>query len=523
MLILRARVAICTLVLSISFAGPLNAAPATPALVSNGGNLHSFSDAVNLPLATDDDFGRFVDPQIVGSDRQKALFFLKLMPANKRGDFVYVSSSGSILSNRASFARGIKFRSTSSVTLPHTAPKQTNESRVGLVRPLSYPPTTGTGGAFIRTYSQQGENALYGYAVAPCDVNLPGSPGSGDSGNMYFNAYDSNGNDVIDAGLGANNTSQVAFGTSGPQQTLTVFTNPANPAGSGWVNQNQLFACVVAVGIMFGSLPSPNQQYSMIAVGITPYDPAQFTLPPSTTTWSNAAWNFYDTPAALTIGSGTWNGIPSNCSGCSVARMTTIAQRVGFTYDGSCFGYCSGGADAYWYETVGGELVPTCQNSGSSFSCTIEYQSSGSWSGGTVEYPSNGYAIGFSATNDQYAATGINLSPLYNTSQSLRSLPASLPQAPTTVCSPDSAGYCAVLVSQVQTGSCNTGSVNPRGVPIIEYTYSAVYDVFKFQSLRELQETATENGHFGAAHCLPLSYSWAPNNPATQYGDSNLP
>jgi hypothetical protein len=185
-----------------------NAVYAPPALVSNGGTLTSFSAAINLPLTTDADFGRFVDPQITGTDRTFAIFLLKVMPPGMRGDFVYVNPAGGILSNRLGVASSVRF-------LPQTRYRQTKSARIPSlthkqiqsINPNSYPPNAFPGGAGIRYYSVQGINAAEGFASPPCDVSLFGSPGAGDSGNMYFNAYDSNGNDVIDAGLGANITS----------------------------------------------------------------------------------------------------------------------------------------------------------------------------------------------------------------------------------------------------------------------------------------------------------------------------
>jgi hypothetical protein len=72
----------------------------TIALVSNGGTENSFADANGALLVSDDDFGKFVDPQINGANRSLAISFLKMMPSGARGDFIYVGPNGTILSNR---------------------------------------------------------------------------------------------------------------------------------------------------------------------------------------------------------------------------------------------------------------------------------------------------------------------------------------------------------------------------------------------------------------------------------------
>ncbi|HTD34223.1 MAG TPA: hypothetical protein VK665_11215, partial [Candidatus Elarobacter sp.] len=78
---------------------PKSKVPLVLGLRANGGTMTSFNDAVGLDLA-DADYGKFVDPRVQGADRARALKFLRLMPKNMRGDFVYIDNSGRILSNR---------------------------------------------------------------------------------------------------------------------------------------------------------------------------------------------------------------------------------------------------------------------------------------------------------------------------------------------------------------------------------------------------------------------------------------
>ncbi len=509
-----------------SLASTAVAAPSTgaPALISNGGTLHSFADAVNLPLRTDAEFGRFVDPQVTGSDRALSIFLLKLLPPRMRGDFVYVNAAGRVLSNRLAVGAAVRFKPRR-VAAEHLSPpfdplatfrsSGVPESRQPI--PDSYPPTGGTGGAYIRNYSSQGVNALYGYATPPCDVNLP----SGDSGNMYFNAYDQNGSDVVDAGIGANNTSRALPGLT-PQQTLSPFITPYQ--GNGWTNFAQLWPCGSPLGMMYGTLPPPNQGLSMLGVGVPSYDPTQMQLPPTTTTWTSAAWNFFPTSSVLTQGGGIWNAIPSNCMLCSVARMLSIGQTSPGN-DGSCFGGCGSSADARWDETVGGELVPDCsQVPQQSFTCTIEYLTSGSWQGN--ENDSN-YGIIFDDVNNQQGLEGINLRVNSPSSRSrlpnAKFRPLPLPVAPAQSCTVDSQGYCSSLASRAVIGRCDTGQTGAHGQPIYVTLSRYSYYIFQKQRMLELMETATETTVAGPNNCYPVSNSWSPNNPATTYNDTNLP
>ncbi|HTV72285.1 MAG TPA: MFS transporter, partial [Candidatus Acidoferrales bacterium] len=154
------------------------------------------------------------------------------------GDFVYVSSTGKILSNRVALGFGIQPMSTvQSAALRHNGQKALYRRLASdqSIRPLSYPPTGGSGGAYIRTYSSQGINAAYGYIVPPCDVSLQ----PGESGNMYFNAYDSNGNDIVDAGVATG----ISASTTGNAESISFINPGGGYINTGWTNQNEVYPC----------------------------------------------------------------------------------------------------------------------------------------------------------------------------------------------------------------------------------------------------------------------------------------
>ncbi len=324
---------------------------------------------------------------------------------------------------------------------------------------------------------------------------------------MYYNAYDSNGGDVVDAGIGTN----ISAATAGNAASVSfINTGGGNYLNYGWTNQSQQYNCGTPIGIMYGTLAPPNQNMSALATGIPDYDPSQLDLPPTTTTWLAAAWNFFSTNNALLQGPTSWYGYQSNCAACSIGQMVTIAQP-GLSYDGSCYGYCSSaGADAFWYESVAGQLIAPCnQNSG--LICTIEYIPS--WVGGQNN---SGAGIAYAPVNDQYVAEGLNLTGTFgNSSKSRRTLSSSLPPAPTSVCSLDSHGYCSKIVSSGITGSCTRP-------PVLNNTVTTYYIFNKSKPSELLVSAVNTITHDNQHGCTPLS-AWSPWDPALHYNDPSLP
>lgn len=155
---------------------------------------------------------------------------------------------------------------------------------------------------------------------------------------------------------------------------------------------------------MYGTLYGSG--LSVLIVGVPTYDPTIFELPPSSATWTHSAWNFFPTPSSLASGSGVWSGIPSPCTGCSIAKMFTISP-ANFTNDTSCFGLCGLNQvpDARWDQVVMGELVLPCSQTPSvSATCTIQYTSNGSWYGGT----DNGGGGALTSGLIRYSTTDVN-------------------------------------------------------------------------------------------------------------------
>jgi hypothetical protein len=457
-----------------------------------------------------------------GAARTRAIELLELMPPGMRGDFIYIHSGGSVTSNRADMTTAVKFDA------PATVPKSATARDVA--HPMAYPPTGGSGGVYIRQYSYQGINAAYGVAKPPCDVAL--NPSNPDTGNMYFNAYDPSGSDMTDAGIGADEYP----GRDGYASDVFSWVN--SPDGGGWdpgavsggyVNPYSHWPCGTWLVIVYGTLPSPNNGTSMLAVGPPNYDPTQVSIPPATVTLQNPSWTFFDTPSSLNSGSGTYQSIPSNCLGCSTALMFTIGEPNGA--DGACYGACggSGTADGVWSNVVMGELTSPCGPSsfGLSNPCTLTYSSTGIWYAGNNYPAANTYFSVPDGTTDgteQYIVEGIS-DLEYSANDVNRILavqPPSLPPEPSYACTPDSDGYCTI---EVTGATCTFKEVGPKSDPTPEYlTTPGKYEIFRMGTqYLELQGTYTDSINTDDDTTCNGGTSWSPANPATVYNDPNLP
>ena len=144
-----------------------------PATIVKGG-VPNFSEATDLPLTSDADYERYIDPQVTGSDRRQAMHFMKLMPPNWRGDFVYVDKNNKILSNRIAVKRSVQLTVRRSKARPRTR--------------FGDPPIDDSTGPFVRQFSVPGVTASYGYATEYCNNTSlnPGDAGDMYSGNIRF-------------------------------------------------------------------------------------------------------------------------------------------------------------------------------------------------------------------------------------------------------------------------------------------------------------------------------------------------
>jgi hypothetical protein len=457
---------------------------------------------------------------VTGADRTLALKLLEIMPANLRGDFVYVNGTH-IVSNRVALKGGVHFAKPGDALYSLRSTEARGQSARRAT--LSYPPTGGSGGPYIRNYSAQGVNAGSGYATLACDSSLT----NGDEGYTYFNSYNATSSgSLVDAGLAVSQ-----FNGSGPLVANAFINDEGTAVFYGpWTDENYTWPCGTPIGIMYGTIYNPGPMVVLL-VGQPTDDPTAFLLPPTSSTWTHAAWDFIPAPSDLFDGGGTWSGMSSPCMSCSVAKMFTISPASSPS-DTSCFGLCSLSQvpDGRWDQVVMGEMVQPCsQQTNVTATCTVEYTTNGSWYGGLNAGPGGTLATGntvYSTNDTNRGLEGIELGRTPIVYSQGYAVPAGvfrtlLPVS--SACTPDSLGYCVVSISTTVTGACNTGITGVHGEPVYIDSMQRVYEVFQQTSYLQLIETATETSTVTGPHCVNSSVVWSPGEPSLQYNDSSLP
>ena len=356
------------------------------------GRTPSFTNAANKTLSSDADYGQWINPEITGADRAKAIYFMKMMPPNLRADFVYVDRNGTVLSNRLSLEREVRFK-------PFNLPNGRSNLSSGTRMPMAVPSTNDSSGPYVREYSQTGDSAALGYATISCGTtNLT----PGDGAYMYTGTFDGNWTN-FDSGLEYYNDKEIKS-----------FVNVGHHyKQSGWVNP-QTFQCGQHILVWSGVVSS---QLGVLLTGLPVKDPTTTLVPPSTLRLATGTWNFFQLPTGFTATPATENGVLAQCGSCTEKRMTTIAFGFRNSYtsgDTSCFGGCFGVATNHWDQFVMGNLSQPCGSMAGpnfpNFTCTLWWTQS-SWYGGIQKEPNAGVSGSFVPSVGDYNQyeEGINL------------------------------------------------------------------------------------------------------------------
>jgi hypothetical protein len=453
------------------------------------------------------DYDAYVSSSLSPQQRSLAKSLMASMPSNWRADFVYIDGSGNVWSNRGGQVNIRK----ETMMLPGTAHSGTAlASSTPLAHTMSVPGLDDSTGPFVRVYGVNDTSAGFGYATIGCGTtNLQG----GDQGFMYMGTFDPNLNN-FDAGLDYTNDSKI-------QPFVNLGGN--NYVYSGW-NQQYTYSCnnhiVVASGIYNSTT---GFLFTSLVTGV---DPTTSLTPPNQVPVNSAtsSWVFFSLPSGFSANQGSWlyngsNYMTTQCVNCNEKLMTTIAFASGNNYgdDSSCFGACNGIATNDWDQVVMGVAIQPCgPTTNASQVCTIQYPVDSSvWFGGLQQEPSSSTSGAFTPTNNSYNQfqTGINLGFNITGGGRVSSVGRFNSYAPP--CTLDSYGYCYTLVSNTQTSLCYW-SIFRLYYP----GYTTTYDVFSSTALVEL---ATKTSWMpGSGPCNPV-VSWSPSNPATTYGDPNLP
>jgi hypothetical protein len=383
-----------------------------------------------------------------------------------------------------------------------------------MVEPMSYPPSSFPGsGPYIRNYSVRGVNAALGYASPKCsDVFLA----AGDGANIYFGGIgreDITNDNAIDAGLQFNSDTSI--------QPFVKLSN-SGYWHQGWTQEGRHYTCQQSIGIMYGILDGI---HSVLMTGVPNYSPRQYEIPPLSSTWTQGAWTFFNTPLAFNQ-QGVWNGYNTMCTSCMTKRMVSISQPYDRFSDSSCFQGCFGRISMRWDQVVMGQLIQPCnQNPNVSATCTIQFFTDNRWYGGIQQYPDHGAGIFYADTDVHNGYEGLNLDPRYSNS-SYSDLPAdgsfgTLPPAPPD-CTVDSYGYCAENSGNSTDGtiSCWDGISHWHNFPA---TMTTSYSVYGSSGYIETATETTTNYDGGDGACPSTDTSWDPQEPSQQFGDPNLP
>ncbi len=359
-----------------------------------------FAAAAGLALSPGQ-IGAYISPYVTGKDRQNANALMALMPKNLRADFIYMDPSGHLVTNNPSIIPTIKV-GTNGYNVTRMAPvaaatkTQKTASAPRSVRPMDYssscsPPTSQTG-PYVRDISVCGMTMGWAFVQVPCGYS---NFASGDQGNLYFELRGNQGS-LSEGGLQYNNDNSIQ-----PYVNATSAHYPTMSGGPYEYNCNSGPMTIIQ-GATYCTGCNPQGEYIFTQVGLLPpnIDPqtqwinmnSQFFIP------NDVMWYWLQAPSDIS-GAGTdAAGNPSPCMGCSITKLTTIAQSStninnndcgGYACDGSYFG-TDGVADyIQWMEVGFGQYATSC-NGTSSGTCQIEASSNPLvYYGGSQFFPNN--------------------------------------------------------------------------------------------------------------------------------------
>jgi hypothetical protein len=239
---------------------------------------------------------------------------------------------------------------------------------------------------------------------------------------------------------------------------------------------------------------------------------------------NNYVW-LWTAPANDVTGSGTdAAGYTTPCMGCSVSKVTALAQNGGFTQDGSYFGAGGNGNEINWLEVIFGEYSSSCTGE-TGGTCQIESSSDPTtYYAGTQAYPDDVTAQtnqGPTSWGPYESWDGIAVGGGGSVAGEPRSAAGSFTEPlPPPPCTADSDGLCSLNTANTNSNSywCYAPSLPHGGYNVFGKSVNT-YAIYRQSSFVEkAAKTTTRTGCPGST-----AYAWSPNNPATQYNDPNLP
>ncbi len=213
---------------------------------------------------TDRDLDVYIARSVTGSDRVLAHKIMAMMPANERGDFVYSSLSGHLVSNNPALLPYIQLTIRESSRNGASSWSRTARTNtLGRIQPfqvtqcsLPDPPTggTGAGGAYVRQVSYCGFTTGFGFVNVPCGYTYFAN--SGDVGYLYFALKGASGSET-EGGLQYNNDGSVQ-----PHLVSTIFGDKTTSMN----NYGAHYGCGMNLGVFSGATSDGSMTYTQVGV-----------------------------------------------------------------------------------------------------------------------------------------------------------------------------------------------------------------------------------------------------------------
>jgi len=290
-------------------------------------------------------------------------------------------------------------------------------------------------------------------------------------------------------------------------------------------NGNFRFSCDKYLALMAGLAPNPagGQPYLYVSVGeITNYNPQNAFLTSETVTVARPSWLFDLSYGDFNHPGQDLAGSPTPCTTCSITKVTSIGQNPPLS-DVSTMSYFgltdNGNGDnaVHYYEVTFGNW----QNGCSQYLCSLAYTTDASkWYVGPDYYPDDIAASSlFNPTGAVYESQDGIIADFSSPDESKVRRPAdAFVVPPPPQCAPDAYGYCVAYTSgggpTIQ--RCFDDFGDQMEEQLGGYTYLVQTPT---RVLKQYSDTWVDDGN---GYCSSYE-QWSPSNPASDFGDPNLP
>jgi hypothetical protein len=322
----------------------------------SSGVANTFAAAQNAQL-TDAALDSYIDATVQGADRALAHKLMKYMPAGQRGDFVYLGADGRLVSNNPSILQHVKLTdkrvsmTTDRAEKPASATRSTMSGYSSSCSPPD--PPYPAGGPYVRLVSKCGFAAGWGFVEVPPGDNyfVPG-----DAGHLYFEVRGTSGS-LTEGGFEVYSDASIA----------PYLRSTAHSGNNGYVDLTNGTARFIAgeqLAIFHGVTMDGAYIYTNSGSVPNNIDPRTAWITSQHIQLANSGWLFMPAPGDVHGAGVDPAGANGPCMGCSVSKVTSIAQNNVSTYsfDGSYFGVDNYGNNTImWNQVAFGNWGTNCE------------------------------------------------------------------------------------------------------------------------------------------------------------------